>query len=87
MIYGYCEDGDLNEHGLKQLKSIGIDASPEDLRLLIAFLHEVADEMEEAEGLQLIHENWHRHPDRDLVNRLGCDLAVSPRSSHFFRSR
>lgn len=70
MIYGYDEKT-LNDYGLRQMKEISIQGSPDDLRELAGFLAESAEQLENASS-----SNWHRHVPESLQRKIGCDLIV-----------
>ncbi|MBI1372199.1 MAG: hypothetical protein GC159_05485 [Phycisphaera sp.] len=73
MIYGYDVQV-INEHGLKQMREISIEADAPTLRELAAFLGSVADEMDASTH---ISPHWHRHAPAKLAEQLGGDFIVA----------
>ena len=70
MIFGRSEQQAVGTDPL-EMKEISLSASSEDLKLLAAFILKQADEMEAAKS-----QNWHRHINSSLCDRLGCDVVV-----------
>jgi hypothetical protein len=70
MIYGY-EMRAVNERGLKQMREISIQSSPETVRELAAFLLVQAADLEAAAS-----RSWHRHAPDELQRKLGFDVIV-----------
>jgi hypothetical protein len=73
MIYGYNRKTVEKKYGLREMREVTIEASPEVLRAVAAFLCSVAEELE-AERVSV---HWHRHIDDQTRKALGCDFIVT----------